>query len=970
MNTDTYTTPSPLPCTPSDRPEIRWWLAGGSHTDQTLLESLDEIQSLGFGGIEVLTMAEAAMDRSKYGWDTPAFTQSTRLLLEECTKRGMSFSFTSGPNWQPAVPGISQDSPAAAQELNFNCEFLPQGKTFQGVLTPYDLSQDQNPREPFWPRTQRLLRVVAAQVAHRSDGAAVDLHSPRGAGAFHKPGGTIQTVDLVPGSSVDLTERIHLLDGAAQLTWTPPTDGNYLIFSFWLHGTGQQAAASHTPAFVINHLSPEGFQAQRDYWNRHIFTPEIRRLICENGRVDFFQDSLEIRTSQYSGLFWSERFLEEFQARRGYDLTPLLPTIIQYNVGFVERWLTHEDQLPRFRFVGTDRDTLMRDVFQTQTELYMENYLTPIRRWLNELGIRLRAQTSYGFPTVSFEVSQPISCVDIHETETFEMADEVDYYRLQSGAVHLTRKNIYSAETGATNGGAYYLTPQHYLDKFHRLFAGGINRIIFHGYAAKAGPSGAMHWPGYEALYFDTSDRWGLRHPTGVDLPLITDYLTRTQHLLRQGTPKLDLAILNLSYSCVIMDFWYNAVGDYTGRLQEVFPWNDSGLGAAGYTYEFFAPQYLEDLSIAVQGGQYDAGHTDYQAIIVPQPYLPLTSARSLLKIAQAGVPVLLVGACAEIPAYASESPDQLAQVMAQLRTLANVTSIPNQAAALSALQDMGIRPRIQLLSPAGLMTFLRQDGENRTLFCYNPSAEPVTAPISVQGAWSGTLYNAWSDVSEQIPGTIVDNRTGFSLSLGPGSARVLLLEPAKEYGDLMVNSSQLRPIYPELSPWTLTVEAWEPGGQHTRTEETEYGPREEVYFDTAKRSITLTCQALAPWRDIPQIGETVSGIGTYQATFRLPEDWVPGTPLQVQFRFSCGTISGTVNGSPLPAMDQSCPSAHIGPLVHGGINTISLRVTSTLCNQLIAQGRIRPGTRILKELHTEICDYGLTGISFSTNAP
>ena len=961
-------TSSPLSCTPSDRPEIRWWLAGGSHTDQTLLEALDELEALGFGGIEVLTMAEAAMDHSKFGWDSPAFAHSTRLLLEECTKRGMSFSFTSGPNWQPAVPGISPDSPAAAQELDFNCVFLPAGTVFQGILAPYDLSQDKNPREPFWPRTQRLIRVVAAQVAPGSDGRSVDLSSARGAGAFHKPGGSIQTTELVPGSSVDLTAKTRLLDGAVQLTWTPPVNGDYLIFSFWIHGTGQQAEASHTPAFVINHLALEGFAAQRDYWNAHIFTPEIRRLIRENGRVNFFQDSLEIRTSQYSGLFWSDGFLEEFKTRRGYDLTPLLPVIIQYNVGFLERWITHEDRIPRFQFAGTDRDALMRDVFQTQTELYMEHYLTPIRRWLNSLGVALRAQTSYGFPTVSFEVSEPISCVDIHETETFEMADEVDFYRLQSGAVHLTRKNIFSAETGATNGGAYYLTPQHYLDKFHRLFAGGINRIIFHGYAAKAGPSGAMQWPGYEALYFDTSDRWGLRHPAGVDLPVLTDYLTRMQHLLRKGTPKLDLAILNLSYSCVNVDFWYNAIGDSTGKLQDVFAWSDPGLREAGYTYEFFAPQYLEQSSIAAQDGRYDAGYTDYQAILVPQAYLPLSSAQSLLNLAQSGVPVLLVGPCGETPAYSGESPAELSQIMKQLRKLPNVASISNQSDAVQALHALGIHPRTELLAPSELMTFLRRDGENGILFCCNPTTEAISAPISIHGAWSVTLYNAWTDQTEPVPTTITGERTALSLSLAPGSARILLLHPAHEEGAAIAAVSQ-KPIFPELSPWTLTVEAWESGAQHTRTEETEYGRKEEVLFDTNKRRLSLTCTELKPWRDIPEIGETVSGIGFYQASFRLPEDWASGTPLNVQLQFSCGTISGTVNGLPLPAMDQACPSADITALVHGGTNTIALRVTSTLCNQLIAQGRMRPGAQILKELHTEICDYGLTGISFSTSA-
>ena len=176
-------------------------------------------------------------------------------------------------------------------------------------------------------------------------------------------------------------------------------------------------------------------------------------------------------------------------------------------------------------------------------------------------------------------------------------------------------------------------------------------------------------------------------------------------------------------------------------------------------------------------------------------------------------------------------------------------------------------------------------------------------------------------------------------------------------------------PIFPSLSPWSLTVEVWEPGERHIRTEETIQGRKEEVYFDTAKRRISLTCPELKPWRDIPQLGETASGIGFYETTFRLPEDWTPGTPLRVQFRFSCGTISGAVNGSTLPPMDQACPSADISGLVHSGANRITLRVTSTLCNQLIAQGRIRSGARILKELHTEVCAYGLTGISFFTEA-
>ena len=50
------------------RPELRWWLAEGLHTDETLRFEIHTAHRLGFGGMEFLAMDEGNIDHSRYGW--------------------------------------------------------------------------------------------------------------------------------------------------------------------------------------------------------------------------------------------------------------------------------------------------------------------------------------------------------------------------------------------------------------------------------------------------------------------------------------------------------------------------------------------------------------------------------------------------------------------------------------------------------------------------------------------------------------------------------------------------------------------------------------------------------------------------------------------------------------------------------------------------------------------------------------
>ena len=69
------------------KPEARWWLAEGSHTDQTLIESIHELYDSGFGALEFVTLDESAyLDDATYAWGSEEWIHDSHLIVEECTK--------------------------------------------------------------------------------------------------------------------------------------------------------------------------------------------------------------------------------------------------------------------------------------------------------------------------------------------------------------------------------------------------------------------------------------------------------------------------------------------------------------------------------------------------------------------------------------------------------------------------------------------------------------------------------------------------------------------------------------------------------------------------------------------------------------------------------------------------------------------------------------------------------------------
>lgn len=246
------------------RPEVRWWLAEGLHTDETLRTEIEAAHRMGFGGMEFLAMDEVQVDHARYGWGSEEWVHDSAVVVAETTARGMAVSFTSGTNWSNAnLPTITPDHEAAAKELDMTVEKLAAGQSRTGSLTQIDFDAPLPP-SPFPGHrgtisASHLVAVVAVRVVDAAASPPV----------------------LSRESVLDLTDRV--VDGA--LDWTAPCVGDWKLFTYWSHGTGQTAEPSASINYTVNYIDRAGVDAVIHDWDTVVLTPELRADIARNPRT-------------------------------------------------------------------------------------------------------------------------------------------------------------------------------------------------------------------------------------------------------------------------------------------------------------------------------------------------------------------------------------------------------------------------------------------------------------------------------------------------------------------------------------------------------------------------------------------------------------------------------------------------------------------------------------------------------------
>ena len=744
---------------------------------------------------------------------------------------------------------------------------------------------------------------------------------------------------------IDLTSLIK--DG--ELSWTAPYDRNYTIMYYYSQGTAQSVSPAVKTSYTINYFDSRGVEALKNYLLENVLNDAELNKKIKAGDVQFFMDSLEY-TSGKGMTAWTENFAEEFKSRKGYDVLPYMYLTSGAPNTSIWGWSDNADLVGTYTLTDMDLNKkVIDDIFDVQTELYMEEFLTPFKEWLNSYGITLRAQISYG---KNLEISEPISAVDYPEAENRNQNNQVDMYRLWSGGAHLQNK-VLSSETGGLDNSGYSYTYQKHLQEAYSLYAAGYSRMIWHIWSSDYGP--VASWPGYEGgngkqQYY----KFGTREPSYTEYSEFNEHLGRVQQLLREGKAGVDIGMLYTKYGQHMV---HRDATDWMHTHETMF-FPSTVLQDNGYTYDYLASDLLKADGVYFNKETKTLELAGYKALVLWQNELSADGASTVLSFARDGLPVVIVDGAGTVSPYASEDDSGLAEIVSQLKELANVKVSADADGVLDALKALGVDPYTGF-SQANqqLLTQTRRDGDNRYIYAYNycdgslhnaanaDHGNTITTELVADGTFVPYAIDAWTgDVTKAENYIHKDGKTILELTLDYGDVALFSLE-ATEAGDLNnVSYDGCKPSADsfEITDWALTVESWTPSDEILTRTETVLGVTTNEYaYKTNKTDISVTLDTLKTWNDIPEIGKTVSGKGKYSAKFNW-DGKVSGA--YIDFGKITQSMQVFINGKKTDNVNMNVPRLDVSDMLIKGENTIEIYYSTNLNNLQLSRGVIKEG--------------------------
>ena len=332
----------------------------------------------------------------------------------------------------------------------------------------------------------------------------------------------------------------------------------------------------------------------------------------------FFNDSYEVYKAN-----WTPRLMEEFQKRRGYDLSQKLPELL----GVVD-----------------DGNQVLCDYRETLSDLLLENFTQQWVNWAHSHGVKVRNQ-AHGSPANLLDL---YAAVDIPEIEGFGLSEfgikglrtdpgktkknfsDVSMLKYAPSAAHVTGKPFTSSETFTWLTEHFRTSLSQMKPDLDLMFTCGVNHVYFHGscYTPKDDP-----WPGWK---FYASVDMSPTNSIWRDAPYLMQYIERCQSFLQWGKPDNDFLVY-----LPVRDMWRqrgprnddakweskNRRGGEDLLMQfDIHTMDEKApqfirsiltIDSLGYDCDYISDRQLEKVSI--DGGMLvTEGGTRYKALIIP----------------------------------------------------------------------------------------------------------------------------------------------------------------------------------------------------------------------------------------------------------------------------------------------------------------------------------------------------------------
>ncbi|MCX6330972.1 MAG: glycosyl hydrolase, partial [Bacteroidia bacterium] len=327
-----------------------------------------------------------------------------------------------------------------------------------------------------------------------------------------------------PIKVIDLTSAM-LPDGT--LKWKVP-EGNWTVmrFGYSLTGSKNRPAVSTGSGYEVDKLSREHTEAYIKNYTDPLISV-LGTLYGKSLQYVLF-DSWEAGMQN-----WTNKMIEEFTKRRGYDPTPYIPCLSGRVVGSSEI-----------------SDRFLWDFRRTLADMFAENHYGVITEYLHKQGIKTYGEAS----GVSLEILEDaLLCkkyVDIPMGEFWYRAlhPELMYYQDVRGAAsasHVYGKTLVAAES-YTGGG--FESPYTLKKIGDYWFTQGINRFVFHTSAHQ--PIDTRPGNTMVGTHINRNITWAEQAA-----PFMT-YLARNSFMLQQGLFVADIVYLLNEGAPSTMPIW------------------------------------------------------------------------------------------------------------------------------------------------------------------------------------------------------------------------------------------------------------------------------------------------------------------------------------------------------------------------------------------------------------------------------
>jgi hypothetical protein len=482
------------------RPQVYWFWMGSNVSSNGITRDLESLKAEGFGGTTMCSLADVCTPWAGIISNSPSpgiieyesesWWNLVRHAASESRRLGLEFGIhncagyeTSGGTW--ITPELSM------QEVVWSETHVTGPTKFNADLPRPQVDPRANQPFPVYNPNGKLEKpIVPGRTNYFRDIAVVAL----------------------PASGIAPKEKVLNLcaqmDANGHLTCEIPA-GDWIIYRFGHTTMGAMLQPCQWDALGLecDKMSREAVE----FHMRHLLGELKNHLgdLAGNGLKYIWFDSYEAGDPT-----WTPKMREEFQARRGYDLTPFLATLAKRQIGSAE-----------------ETKKFQEDFQQTIHDLYRDVYFATIQRECHAAGLECRSEPYVG----PWNISEVIPFFDQVSGEFWTHGGKYSPWYLAEvvAGARANGANLISSEafTGDPRESQWNETPEWLKPIGDAAFCDGVNRFMLHRFVHQPfddrwKPGLAM---GQWGTHFDRTQTWWKPGKAWVK------YLQRCDALLQWG---------------------------------------------------------------------------------------------------------------------------------------------------------------------------------------------------------------------------------------------------------------------------------------------------------------------------------------------------------------------------------------------------------------------------------------------------